>query len=144
VKINNAKKFFRNSSREKLTFISIKSNGTLNGKVYSHYNQKSPWQFRVEIINRKLRYDKLYEIKEDAISDDILKGWQIGRSASDVIGEMEKENDIARPNGLYIDRHSKFGETPDHRFYTDHFGSEYLFQWERGKKSRRKLRRRSK
>jgi len=135
IKLSESGDFFAAAEEKSLSFISIKSNGSLNGKVYSHYNQKSPWQFRVELINRKLRYDKLYDLKELETFADVPKGWQKGRTAYKVVGEMEKENDNTRPKGLYIDRHSKFGETPDHRSYSKIFGAEYSFDWESGKKT---------
>lgn len=74
-----------------------------------------------------------YEKEEEFF--DIKKGWQKGRTGYVVVEEMKKENNDRGPKGLYFDRHSKFGETPNHRYYSGNFGAEYLFGWKKGKKT---------
>jgi hypothetical protein len=121
-----------------LVFLNISAKGKeykLNGKVYSHYNVKSPWQFRIEIIKRNIRKEMLEDLERNESFSDIEKGWQKGRTAFVVANEMGKENSGNGVKGLYFDRHSLFGETPNHRHYSKAFGIDYSFQWGKGKKT---------
>jgi len=135
---SNTKALIKATKDNKLIFISIKSNGSLNGKVFSHYNQDSPWQFRIKLITRMdrfLEFKKIYTRKGGSAV--IEKGRERGNDVLASIMKMQKEDKVNGLEGLFIERHDSFGETPNHQEYTDIFTNknEYKYDWETEEKT---------
>jgi hypothetical protein len=70
-------------------------------------------------------------ISSDTRFAKIEKGWQRYHAHLEYYKKMQKENEVAPIQGLFIDRHDFFGETPNHRDYSKMFtkGNEYKFDW---------------
>jgi hypothetical protein len=142
IKLDKPKELVKAVKDIKFCFVSINSNGSLNGKQFSHYNQTSPWQFRIKLESRQQRMNDFHSIwQRQGAAPKIEKGRLRGKSYFGELIKMQKENKEKPIEGLYIERHELFGETPKHQYYTDNFtkGNEYAFDWGTGKKSRKKL-----
>jgi hypothetical protein len=104
---------------KKTFFLDLALDSSIQTGVFSHYDISKNWTYQVEFYNpQQAAIDKF----DDALST-------TGANISDKLYNQRIASIKATVAPYRIRRHTKYGEVPRHKWYSDIIPAEYPFKW---------------
>ena len=107
--------------RSNTLFIQITLDSSVQTSVFTHYDITTPWSFRLELTQPR---EDAYQLAAMAPDDPFLPAYM-------------PESYFNHFPAYGLQRHGKWGEIPNHKWYSDNFVAEYDYPWNTNKRNSR-------